>query len=362
MTGPSGATGPSFSGPTGSVLYYDGDQITGVVGFTYVDSSALLVNGALVPSENNAYTLGSPTNYWKEIYVGKGTINIASVGGTFATIGSDQNGIAYTAKGFATPFINIGPQIDIDLSAGSIGGWVIGPTGIQGGPDYDLVAQEKLIGVGIPVGLTGPVYSLIRGRSGLGSTGPSGAVGETGPTGETGPSGPVGETGPTGETGPSGPIGETGPSGPTGLSMSYVTGTIPYATTFLTTDISSTQTAIYEVGPVTVSTSSTMLIMLSMHFIADNHQVQCTVGRYTAFGATAAQSTNIVTQSTPVTLPGSYMGVLPKEGAGNNTPAHINGFALDTLAAGTYYYRIWASSVLSHTYTGLTASLAVLKI
>jgi hypothetical protein len=102
--------------------------------------------------------------------------------------------------------------------------------------------------------------------------------------------------------------------------------------------------------------------MVSLCFVADNHQVECTVGRHTTSGATAAQSTNIVTQTTPVTLPGSYMAVLPKAGAGNNQPAHINGFGMDTLGAGTYYYRIWASSGSSHTYTGLYAALSVLKV
>jgi hypothetical protein len=56
------------------------------------------------------------------------------------------------------------------------------------------------------------------------------------------------------------------------------------------------------------------------------------------------------------------MAILPREGAGNNRPAHINGFAMDTLSAGTYYYRIWASSGSSHTYNGLSAALSVLKV
>ena len=144
--------------------------------------------------------------------------------------------------------------------------------------------------------------------------------------------------------------------------MSYITGTIPYATTFITNVVQTTQTAIYEVGPVTLTSTSTMLIMLNLCFIAGNHTVQCTVGRYTASGATAPQSMNIVTQSTSVTLPGSYMAIMPKEGGANHEPAQLNGFAMDTVSAGTYYYRIWASSSSSHTYTGLSAALAVLKI
>ena len=168
--------------------------------------------------------------------------------------------------------------------------------------------------------------------------------------------------GSTGISGITGETGVTGPSGPVGPSMSYLAGTIPYATTFITNIIGTTQTAIYQIGPVTVTSTSTMLIMVNLCFIADNHTLQCTVGRYTASGATAAQSTNIVTQTTPVTLPGSYMAILPQAGAGNNDPSQLNGFAMDTVSAGTYYYRLWASSGSNHTYAGLSASLAVLKV
>jgi hypothetical protein len=49
-------------------------------------------------------------------------------------------------------------------------------------------------------------------------TGPTGHIGDTGPTGNTGPTGHIGDTGPTGNTGPTGHIGDTGPTGPSNVA------------------------------------------------------------------------------------------------------------------------------------------------
>jgi len=102
-----------------------------------------------------------------EIYL-YGTLNISGPIGSnvVGTLGTDQNAIVYTEYGFATPFINIGPSINAIDNPGDIGGWVIAPTGILGSPDYDLVAQQKLPGASVPAGLTGPIYSLIKGIRG----------------------------------------------------------------------------------------------------------------------------------------------------------------------------------------------------
>jgi hypothetical protein len=137
-------------------------------------------NAHIIPNAENTLSLGSYTNPWKEMYVGPGSLNIAGPSGASATLGSDQNGIAYTAKGFATPFINIGPNINALDNPGAIGGWVLAPTGTLGGPDYDLVVQQKLPGAAVPAGLTGPVYSLIKNPTFTGPTGPQGQNGITG--------------------------------------------------------------------------------------------------------------------------------------------------------------------------------------
>jgi hypothetical protein len=78
--------------------------------------------------------------------------------------------------------------------------------------------------VGLSAGLTGPTGAMgLTGPSG-GPTGNTGAVGATGPAGgPTGPSGAVGATGPSGgptgptgfgATGPTGHVGALGPTGP----------------------------------------------------------------------------------------------------------------------------------------------------
>jgi hypothetical protein len=124
----------------------------------------IVIQGNIQPQSSNAQTLGSTGLPWKEIYMGPGTLNIIGPSGANATIGSDQNGIAYAQQGFATPFINIGPSISAINDPGAIGGWVLGPTGTIGSNDYDLIAQQKLPGAAVPAGLTGPVYSLIQPR------------------------------------------------------------------------------------------------------------------------------------------------------------------------------------------------------
>ena len=249
--GDTGVTGPTggfvFNGVTGSVLYYNGSAITGSTGLMY-DSSTLTIQGNILPKSDNLYTLGLTGTRWKGLFVGPGTINISGPNGVNGTVGTDQEGIIYTLSGFATPFINIGPKIN-ELDPGAIGGWVIGPTGTYGDRDYDLIAQQKLPGVTVPVGLTGPVHSLVikpsprqifaNGTPGTngqvltssgtginwvsppyGPTGPTGfngTIGRDGATGFTGYTGFTGPTGPTGSTGPTGNTGSAGNTGPTGF-------------------------------------------------------------------------------------------------------------------------------------------------
>lgn len=149
-TGPQGIAGPtgtfSYTGPTGSVVYYDGIGVTGSTGFTYTPTlvsgtGGLLVSGDILPTQNNIFSLGSTADRWREIFIGPGTLNIAGpTVSAFATLGSDDAGIAYTEKGFATPFITIGPAFNSNIAPGAIGGWAVGPTGSIGTSNYDLIA------------------------------------------------------------------------------------------------------------------------------------------------------------------------------------------------------------------------------
>jgi hypothetical protein len=121
------------------------------------------IDGAIVPTTNSVFSLGTTGYRWSDVYMGPGSMHVLGpIGTTGGILGSDNNGILYSTNGFATPFINIGPSISATLSAGSIGGWVIGPTGTQYTSNYDLIAQQKLTTSGVPAGLTGPTYSLIK--------------------------------------------------------------------------------------------------------------------------------------------------------------------------------------------------------
>ena len=167
-------------------------------------------------------------------------------------------------------------------------------------------------------------------------------------------------------TGPTGPTGAPSTvTGPTGPSLSFQLGNNPYAAggSLITTTIGTAQTRIYQVGPITTASSTKLLIMANASFISSNKQVSMTVGRATTSGATAANSTNIVSGTTPVTLPATtpsyYMAAISH---GNNLKANVNGFAIDAPGAGTFYYTIWMSSSGSHNYSDMTAVLTALKI
>ena len=133
-------------------------------------NNEVISSSNFIPSINNTFSLGNLNNRWKEIYVGPGTINISGPLDTdaLATLGSDENGVAYTQFGFASPFLNVGAS---ELTPGVVGGWKISTTGEQSTPSYDLVAQEIDIGGGP----SGPIYSLL-------SRGEQGATGATGAT------------------------------------------------------------------------------------------------------------------------------------------------------------------------------------
>jgi hypothetical protein len=135
-----------------------------------VNNSQIDISGNIVPTQSNLFTLGLTGNRWKEVFIGPGSINIAGpTGESFATIGSNLSGIAYSQLGFVTPFINIGPNINDLAPLGTIGGWNIFGTGPTGEYFTDLRAQ--LINTG-GTGFTGPSYSLIYNNGDTGPTGP----------------------------------------------------------------------------------------------------------------------------------------------------------------------------------------------
>ena len=162
VTGSKGIPGPAFgyTGPDGSILVYSGTNVTGTTGFSFFPGTGMMIEGNIIPRENLIYSLGASGAAWNSLHVGE-TIHMVGPGDVVGTIGTDQHGMVYTQSGFATPFINVGPTLNV-LDPSDIGGWVIGPTGMYGDSNYDLVTQQKTQGVPVPEGLTGQVFSLTR--------------------------------------------------------------------------------------------------------------------------------------------------------------------------------------------------------
>jgi hypothetical protein len=222
ITGPTGQS-LSLTGPgTGSVLVINTNSLTTPMysSILSVDNNQINIAGDLIPTVTNTYTLGRTGARWRDIFIGPGSINIQGPGASYATIGSDNQGVSYTEQGFATPFITVGPA---ELTPQASGGWKIAPTGTYGSSTYDLIVIQQDPSSGL---LVGPAYSLtkgVTGATGLGSTGPTGFTGTTGSTGRSGATGPTG-LGSTGFTGTTGPTGITGSTGPTGHQSTGTTG------------------------------------------------------------------------------------------------------------------------------------------
>ena len=170
-------TSGSFAADTGIFTYASGTLTTPILTVSSIVASTILMNGNFLPGSTNIFTLGSPTQRWAELYIGPSSISLGDV----AKIGADSNGISYTQNGFATPFITIGPAINVPVTVGAIGGWRLGPSGILGDSEYDLTVQQVLTGTG---GLTGPIYSLITGpQSTIAGLGSAGYISSFAPTG-----------------------------------------------------------------------------------------------------------------------------------------------------------------------------------
>ena len=177
-----GSTGNTWKDVyVGPGTVYIGNSTLSATGATGpVGQNNMYTNANFAPTVNNTATLGVTGLRWKDIYIGPGSINIAGPAGSSAVglIGTNINSIVYTPNGFATPYINIGPNINENFPQGNQQGWQIYGTGPTGQIFTDLVAQQIFTG---GTGPTGPVYSLISGKTG--STGPTGPAGTNGVSG-----------------------------------------------------------------------------------------------------------------------------------------------------------------------------------
>jgi hypothetical protein len=161
-----------------------------------------------------------------------------------------------------------------------------------------------------------------------------------------------------------GKLGSTGPTGPTGFALSYVAGNEPYTNTLVTTTVGTSATRIYEIGPITSLSTTKFMLMANVSLFSANYDVQVTIGRSTTSGPTGGNSTNIVSNVSPLVLPQSttsyYVAGLPA--LGSSASQNGSGFALDSPGAGTFYYTIWMSSSSSNNYSAMTTVLTALKI
>ena len=265
-TGPQGLTGPTgpggiasntgATGPTGiginigntgygNVVLYDSTTSTFYKSATMYTSTGptgdiVNVDGNIYPTVDNVYSLGTPTQRWKDLNIGPGTINIIGTTGQTGTIGLN-NGIVYTGGGFATPYTAFS-KLGLVGPSGPTGptgtiGWKVTPTGNVYDDSLDLVAQAFItVGTGLTglTGFVGPQYSLIK------NPGPTGETGPTGFTGSQGLQGSTGFTGPVGPQGAGGAIGYYGSFYDTTLSRGpFVVGTST-AITINSTDLTAT--------------------------------------------------------------------------------------------------------------------------
>ena len=176
-----------------------------------------------------------------------------------------------------------------------------------------------------------------------------------------------------GQDGAASNTGAQGAQGMTGTSLSYVAGNEPYATGtsgaagqfLLTTTIAATATAVYEIGPITTSATTKLLLMANVCLVYTDFPLVLTVGRATSSGASIANSTNIVSDASmwtnPPTSPSYYIAAVSSTQV-NPKSTNLSGFCTDTPGTGTFYYTIWMTSSTSQTYAGMTAFLTALRI
>ena len=133
--GPAGPTGPtggiSFSGPTGSILWYTGSAVTGTTGFFLTpnpgkDELDLTIKGNINPSSDHNYSLGSPSFRWNTVYSEYLVANnIADSTNSNGTTGQFL-GISGTSLLWSTPSISgfAYTEVTPDL-ADYPGGWIL---------------------------------------------------------------------------------------------------------------------------------------------------------------------------------------------------------------------------------------------
>ena len=113
----SGSSNVAIATPSGNVSF----QVSGVGNVINIGTTQATMKGNFIPSSNNAYSLGSATNVWQELYVSNSSIYI---GGTALT--ASANGLAFggnavvTANPTGTSSTTGNIQVTGDITANSI--------------------------------------------------------------------------------------------------------------------------------------------------------------------------------------------------------------------------------------------------
>jgi len=153
------------------------------------------------------------------------------------------------------------------------------------------------------------------------------------------------------------------------LGGSRILGTSPYTNSLLTTTLTTSATALYEVGPVVTTASSKLLIVANLSLFtgtATANTYQMLVGRYTATGGGSGSSTNIISNQQEIIMPfttGASYVMASVNTSASGQAVNLNGIATDIPGAGTFYYRIWATASADNSANStLTASLNVVQM
>jgi hypothetical protein len=280
LTGPTGTF--SSNGPTGTISYYDGTQVTGSSAFTYtpLSSNYVVASGSITVSTSTNTVTGLGTSFTSDLLQGQdlilnggpndkqsvGVIQSMTDNTTLQLYSTSVLSLANTSfyKSFNQVVLagDLLPSLpntfaignkqstwnSLNIGPGTI--HMVAPNGISSelGSDLQGIAyftaglSTPIINVGPAIAVAGAAggwrlsatgqvgtaeYDLVAQEnntsSPYGQTGPTySLIKRVGPTGATGPTGPTGLTGPTGPTGLTGPLGNTGPTGPSLIPTGYI--------------------------------------------------------------------------------------------------------------------------------------------
>jgi len=167
---PSGASGISFSGPTGSVLYYDGNSVTGSTGILGISGPNLTTSLSIVPIGD--VSLGSSGSTWSALYADSIIDSTGSSGAASQVLTAGTGGVLTWASAAVGVVAFSGPTGSVLYYDGSS---VTGSTGILGISGPDLTTSLSIVPIGdVSLGSSGSTWSALYAASIVDSAGSSG--------------------------------------------------------------------------------------------------------------------------------------------------------------------------------------------